>query len=405
MKFAVIGGGAAGFFASIRLRELRPDVEVHLFEKSAQVLAKVKVSGGGRCNVTHACFNARELIRNYPRGNPELIGAFTRFGPAQTVEWFGDRGVDLKTEEDGRMFPVTDSSQTIIDLFLQEAHRTGVSVHRKTGLRSIHRATEGKWVMAFDDESRQEFDAVLIATGSSETVWKSLKFLGLEIHEPVPSLFTFHVRDKELQSLMGLSIAHVRLTIPQTGFESEGPLLFTHWGLSGPAVLKLSSFASKELHERMYRFPLKIDFLPDRKEGGVEEELRNFRTMHSRKQVINATPFDEIPKRCWNYLLHLAGIQTDKNWADIGNKPLSELVRVMKKLELAVNGKSTFKEEFVTCGGVSLDEIDTRTFQAKRFPGLFFAGEVLDVDAVTGGFNFQHAWTSGWLAAEGMASV
>jgi predicted Rossmann fold flavoprotein len=226
----------------------------------------------------------------------------------------------------------------------------------------------------------------------------------VEINAPLPSLFTFHVRDKQLQSLMGLSISHVRLNIPGTGFESEGPLLFTHWGLSGPAVLKLSAFAAKELHKCTYRFSLKIDFLPDMKEGRVEEELRNFRTLHSRKQVINAIPFDEIPKRCWNYLLESAGIPTEKNWADIGNKPLLELLKVMKKLELAVNGKSTFKEEFVTCGGVSLHEIDTRTFQSNRFPGLYFAGEVLDVDAVTGGFNFQHAWTSGWLAAEGMAT-
>lgn len=405
MRFAVIGGGAAGFFASIRLSELRPDAEVHLFEKSAQLLSKVKVSGGGRCNVTHACFDARELIRNYPRGNPELIGSFSRFGPAQTVEWFSERGVELKTELDGRMFPTTDSSQTIIDLFLEEARRTGVLIHRKTGFRTIQTGRSGRWSLEFDDDSCRDFDAVLMAAGSSEAVWKSLKALGLEIHDPAPSLFTFHVRDKELQSLMGLSIDNVKVNIPATSFESEGPLLFTHWGLSGPAVLKLSSFAARELQNRAYRFKVQIDFLPEFKEGRVEETLRTFRSSQPRKLVVNAIPFDSIPKRCWEYLLHRAEIADGRNWADLGNKSLSELVRTLKKLELEVNGKSTFKEEFVTCGGVSLDEIDTRTFQSKRLPGLFFAGEVLDVDAVTGGFNFQHAWTSGWLAAEGMSSL
>ncbi|MFM1744392.1 MAG: hypothetical protein RLZZ630_329 [Bacteroidota bacterium] len=405
MRFAVIGGGAAGFFASIRLRELRPDSEVHLFEKSAQVLAKVKVSGGGRCNVTHACFEARELIRNYPRGNPELIGAFSRFGPAQTVEWFEDRGVDLKTEEDGRMFPITDSSQTIIDLFLSEAQSNGVLLHRKTGLKTLKQSEANRWSLEFDDDSKWEFDAVLISTGSSESVWKSLMALGMEIRPPVPSLFTFHVRDKELQSLMGLSVAQVRLVIPETGFESSGPLLFTHWGLSGPAVLKLSAFAARDLHSKAYRFRLTIDFLPDLKESRVEETLRDFRSTNARRQVINAIPFHSIPKRCWGYLLLIAGIDSEKNWADLGNKHLHALLNAMKSLELDINGKSTFKEEFVTCGGVSLDEVDTRSFQAKRFPGLYFAGEVLNVDAVTGGFNFQHAWTSGWLAAGGMASI
>lgn len=405
MRFAVIGGGAAGFFASIRLSELRSDAEVHLFEKSAQVLSKVKVSGGGRCNVTHACLDARELIRNYPRGNPQLIGAFSRFGPAQTVEWFSERGVELKTELDGRMFPTTDSSQTIIDLFLQEARRTGVLIHRKTGFRSIEPGKVRRWSLDFDDESRQEFDAVLVASGSSDAVWKALNELGIEIVVPVPSLFTFHVRDKDLQSLMGLSIDNVRVNIPASSFESEGPLLFTHWGLSGPAVLKLSSFAARDLQQRAYRFNVQIDFLPELKEGRVEETLRTFRSSQSRKSVVNANPFDKIPRRCWEYLLHRAQIPEGRNWADLGNKALLELVCALKKLGLEVNGKSTFKEEFVTSGGVSLNAIDTKSFEAKGHPGLFFAGEVLDVDAVTGGFNFQHAWTSGWLAAEGMSAL
>lgn len=400
-KAAIIGGGAAGFFAAIRLAELHPDARISIFEKSHQLLSKVRVSGGGRCNVTHSCFDIRELVKNYPRGSKQLMGPFSRFAPGDTISWFYDRGVALKTEEDGRMFPESDSSETIINTFLDEAERNKVNILTQCGLTAIE-ATEKKWKLEFSDGSRDIFDVVMIAAGSSDALWKLLSVAGLKIVPPVPSLFTFNVKDKALQELLGISVSKTQLHIPGTKLKAEGPLLITHWGLSGPAILKLSAWGARELREMNYTFKISISFLTDEKDESLTEQLKAMRLSDSKKQAGSFSPFSTISKRLWNYLLQKAGISLQLNWADLSNKQLQALSKELLQGQYQVQGKSTFKDEFVTCGGVDLNEIDFKTYEAKRFPGLFFGGEVINVDAITGGFNFQHAWTSAWIAAEAM---
>ena len=403
-KAAIIGGGAAGFFAALHLAEIDPHCEVHIFEKSTQLLSKVKVSGGGRCNVTHACFDNRTLVQFYPRGSKQLSSPFKQFSPIDTIEWFKERGVMLKTEEDGRMFPVTDSSQTIINCFLEEAQRLGVRIHTQQGVSSFIQENN-QWKINFSDQSQFVADALLIATGSSELIWNQLKSLGIKIEEPAPSLFTFNVKDMNLQELSGTSVEHTSLKIQGTKLKTEGPLLITHWGMSGPAILKLSAWGALDLKALSYNFTLSISYLPAENDQSLMYFLKNLRSKESRKQVNSFSPFDEISKRLWNYLLGKSDITQQINWADLSNKDLQRLVDELLHGQYKVNGKSTFKDEFVTCGGVSLDEINFKTYESKKYPGLFFAGEVINVDAVTGGFNFQHAWTSGWIAAEGMSEL
>ena len=400
-KVAVIGGGAAGFFAAIRLAELNPDAEVHIFEKSPQFLAKVRVSGGGRCNVTHSCFEPGSLITNYPRGGKQLLSGFHRYAPQDTIQWFGERGVKLKTEEDGRMFPVSDSSQTVIDLFMSEAGRLGVKLNTNTGLTGL-RAYKGGWALSFTGNRTEEFPLVLIATGSAPSVWRMLEAEGVKIIPPVPSLFTFNIKNRKMSELMGISIMDTEVRIPELRLKSRGPLLFTHWGLSGPAILKLSAFGAIGLHERNYSFNITVNFLPEHTEEEVMESLKEEKIRSPKKQTGTFAPFSEVPKRCWHFLLTDSGIDLQSNWADVSNKALRQITDRLRNFSVMVEGKSTFKDEFVTCGGISLDEVDLRTYEAKRFSGLFFAGEALNVDGITGGFNFQHAWTSGWLAAQGM---
>lgn len=403
-RVAIIGGGAAGFFAALHLSEICPNLEVHIFEKSTQLLSKVKVSGGGRCNVTHACFDTRTLVQFYPRGSKQLAGPFKRFSPVDTIAWFKERGVDLKTEEDGRMFPTTDSSQTIIQCFLDYAQKQGVYIHTQQAVQSFTPAKE-KWDLQFADQSHALYNAVLVATGSSELVWKSIQSLGIRVEEPAPSLFTFNIKDMNLQELSGTSIEHTSLKINGTKLKTEGPLLITHWGMSGPAILKLSAWGALELKALNYNFTLSISYLPEENDETLLLLLKNIRSKESRKQVSSFSPFDVLSKRLWNFLLGKADISPDLNWADLSNKELQKLMENLLHGNYKVSGKSTFKDEFVTCGGVALDEINFKTYESIKHPGLFFAGEVVNVDAVTGGFNFQHAWTSGWIAAEGISEL
>lgn len=403
-KAAIIGGGAAGFFAALHLAEIDPYCEVHVFEKSTQLLSKVKVSGGGRCNVTHACFDNRTLVQFYPRGSKQLASPFKQFSPIDTIAWFKERGVTLKTEADGRMFPVTDSSQTIINCFLEEAQRLGVRIHTQQGVSSFVQENN-QWKITFSDQSQFVADALLIATGSSELIWNQIKSLGIKIEEPAPSLFTFNVKDMNLHELSGTSVEHTSLKIQGTKLKTEGPLLITHWGMSGPAILKLSAWGALDLKALNYNFSLSVSFLPAENDQSLMDFLKNLRSKESRKQVNSFSPFDEISKRLWNYLLGKSDITQQINWADLSNKDLQRLVDELLHGQYKVNGKSIFKDEFVTCGGVSLDEINFKTYESKKYPGLFFAGEVINVDAVTGGFNFQHAWTSGWIAAEGIGEL
>jgi predicted Rossmann fold flavoprotein len=402
LPVVVIGGGAAGFFAAIRLAALRPDLSVHIFEKSGKLLSKVRISGGGRCNVTHACFEPSELVKFYPRGKREMLGPFHRFGPGETLKWFEERDVSLKTEEDGRMFPVSDDSSTIVQTLLDEARKHKVQVHTNEGLQSLVKGEAG-WDLTFTSGRKITAGAVIMAGGSSPQLWQILSALGLEIVPPVPSLFTFNIPDKRLNELAGVSVEKARITVAFSKLATEGPLLVTHWGISGPSVLKSSAWLARELAERQYTFDLEVDFLSEQAEDETEQLLRQLKTEHPRKTVSTSSPFAEIPKRLWLYLLGRAGIDGQKNWADVSSAAIKSLLQQLHACPFAVKGKSTFKDEFVTCGGVALREIDFRTFQAKRFPGLYFGGEIMDVDAVTGGFNFQHAWTSGWLAAEAIA--
>jgi hypothetical protein len=395
MKTAIIGGGAAGFFAAITCAEASPGNEVHIFERGKTVLEKVRISGGGRCNVTHHCFDARELAKNYPRGSRELIGPFSRFGPEDTVQWFSSRGVQLKTESDGRMFPVTDSSQTIIDCLSRAAHNAGVKVHTSSRIEKIGRRPDSRWQL--DD---QTFDQVMVAAGSSTSMWEALAGLGHTIVTPVPSLFTFNTRDTRLRDLSGVSVQRARLHVPGTRLTSEGPLLITHWGLSGPAALRLSAWGAREFREMDYKFQLEIRFSAD--PGGFDEWFAHHR-QHNGKKTVTSHTQEGIPARLWQRLTEAAGIDSQKRWADLDKALAQQLYGQIACARFQITGKSTNKDEFVTAGGVSLREVNFSTFESRICPGLFMAGEILDIDAITGGFNFQAAWTGGYLAGMAMA--
>lgn len=395
MKTAIIGGGAAGFFAAITCAEASSAHEVHIFERGKTVLDKVRISGGGRCNVTHHCFDARELVKNYPRGSRELVGPFSRFGPEDTVQWFSDRGVQLKTESDGRMFPVTDSSQTIIDCLSRAAYNAGVKVHTSSRIEEIHRLSDGRWRL-----NGQVFDQVMVAAGSSSSVWEILAGLGHTIVAPVPSLFTFNTKDTRLRDLSGVSVQHARLSVPGTRLLSEGPLLITHWGLSGPAALRLSAWGAREFREMEYKFQLEVQFAAG---IGTFDTWFGYNRQHNGKKAIASHTQEGIPARLWQRLTEAAGIDTQKRWADLDKTSARQLYEQLTEARFQITGKSTNKDEFVTAGGVSLKEINFNTFESRVCPGLFMAGEILDIDAITGGFNFQAAWTGGYLAGIAMA--
>lgn len=400
----IAGGGAAGFFAAIACAERAPTAKVVLLEATAHPLAKVLVSGGGRCNVTHACFEPRELVKRYPRGARELLGAFHRWQPRDTVAWFAERGVELKTEPDGRMFPVTDRSQTVADCLLHAAERAGVAVRTRCGLVSVQRMPEGTFRLALTDGSALEAAALLLATGGnrSSAGYSVAAVLGHTVEPPVPSLFTFNVADPRLDGLAGLSVADAVASVDGSRLSERGPILITHWGLSGPAILRLSAWGARELHAREYRFALRVNWSGGKTREQVRADLATQRTAHPKRHVAGSA-LAGIPQRLWERLTAAAGLSDAQLWAGTSNAVLDRLAEQIAAGVYAVTGKSTNKDEFVTCGGVRLSEVDFRTLQSRLCPGLYFAGEVLDVDGVTGGFNFQAAWTTGWLAGRAMA--
>ncbi len=402
LDILIIGGGAAGFFAAIRAGELNPAARILILEKGKDVLTKVKVSGGGRCNVTHACFIPRDLSRHYPRGEKELIGPFHQFACGDMLDWLDKHGVETKIEEDGRIFPTTDDSQTIIDCFTQTAQQLGIQV--RTHLRAdeiIPPAQAGGDWKVITPSGTLEATKLMIATGSNSKIWQLMEKLGHSIVRPVPSLFTFNIQDARIKDLPGISMPKARVKVLGSKLESEGPILITHWGLSGPAILKLSAWGARELHEKNYRFPIQVNW-PNLDMETIQEELQSIKIEWAKKQVHKQALF-QIPGRLWQSLCQAARIPESQRWADLNKKQFQALSNSVGACEFKVNGKSTFKEEFVTAGGVDLKEINFKSYQSKIHPNLFFAGEVLNIDAITGGFNFQAAWTGGWIAGREMA--
>ena len=401
----MIGGGAAGFFGAITAAEsLGPSGKVTLYEATAHPLAKVLVSGGGRCNVTHACFEPKDLVRRYPRGSRELLGAFHRWQPRDTIAWYQARGVELKTEGDGRMFPITDSSQTIADCLMDAARSANVEVVLQKGIRACAHDGQG-FVLTLTDGSTERADRLLIATGGnrSSAGFTIAAQFGHVITPLVPSLFTFTLSDPRIEGLAGLSVPLAQTSVPGTKLKDAGPLLITHSGLSGPAVIKLSAWGARELAQKEYRFPLRVNFCGELSTEAAMNALSRFRQEHPKKQAASLNPFD-LPQRLWEKLVAASIVAPTSVWSQVGNAGLQSLAQQVSAAEFAVTGKSAFKEEFVTCGGVTLSEVDFRTMESRLRPGLHFAGEVLDIDGVTGGFNFQAAWTTSRLAGLAMAS-
>ncbi len=397
---AIIGGGAAGFFTAINTAALNPKLKIVILERGKEVLSKVRISGGGRCNVTHDCMDQRELVKNYPRGEKELLGPFSKFGPKQTIEWFESRGVSLKTEADGRMFPISNKSQTIIDCFLSECKKHNIGIETGVVVKDIQKTDEG-FEIATTTQPIQA-SKVVVAAGSSVKVWEILRNLGHDIIDPIPSLFTFNVVEKEITALAGIS-KQVSVSIPQLKLKQTGNLLITHWGFSGPAVLKLSAIAARELAKLEYRFEIKIDWLnQDSNVFDYESELRTLLLEHHKKTIVNTNLYG-FSNRHWLLLLEKTGIPQQKKIAELNKKDYRTLATVLRSDAYQINGKSTFKEEFVTAGGVSLKDINFKEFSSKKTKNLFIVGECLDIDAVTGGFNFQNAWTGGFLAAQVLA--
>ena len=404
-RVIVIGGGAAGFFAAIACAEANPAAHVVLYEATAHPLAKVRISGGGRCNVTHACPEPRELVKRYPRGGRELLGPFNRFGPRDTIAWFAARGVELKTEGDGRMFPITDDSGTIIDCLRRTADQAGVKVYMTMGVRNVEQVGE-RFHVEFTDSSVGDFDRVLIATGGTKgSAGQTIAArLGHTIENPVPSLFTFHIDDARIRGLEGLSVPDAGTSVQGTKLKDSGGLLITHWGMSGPAILKLSAWGARELSERGYKFTLVVSWAEGRTVAQTLETLGAARQANLKKQIATWNPF-ALPSRLWERLIVAAGITPQTVWTSVSNNSLQLLAGQVAAAEFIVEGKSLNKDEFVTCGGVRLREVNFKTMESRVCPGLHFAGEVLDIDGITGGFNFQAAWTTGWLAGRAMAGV
>jgi len=404
LKVVVIGGGAAGFFSAIATKEANPHAHVTLIEASLQVLAKVRISGGGRCNVTHACFEPAVLVQNYPRGGKALRGAFSRFQTKDTITWFAMHKVPLKTEADGRMFPITNTSETIVNCLLNTASEAGVEIRTSAPVVGVKRQNEG-FEIIFKSGETLKCDRLLLATGSNPVGYRIAKEFGHQVEVPVPSLFTFNIGDEQLRSLAGVSVESVRLRLLCGGksqLEQTGPLLITHWGLSGPAVLKLSAWGARVLKESHYQATLMINWLPDLRQDEVRQKILAVKNEWGKKAIALHRGVD-LPHRLWQYIIARSDITTEERWAEISNKKLNQLVQELTQGEYLINGKGVFKEEFVTCGGVNLKEVNFKTMESRIVPGLYFAGEILDIDGVTGGFNFQSAWTTGHLAGLGMA--
>lgn len=405
---AIVGGGAAGFFAAITAAEASPDCAVTIYEATSHLLAKVKVSGGGRCNVTHACFEPRELVKRYPRGARELLGAFSRWQPRDTVEWFQSRGVALKTEADGRMFPVTDNSQTIVDCLLGAAKKAGVVIRTNCGVKAVDRGegAPAPFKLALTTGETVTADRLLLACGGnkSNAGFTIAAQFGHTIELPVPSLFTFNIKDPRLDGLAGVSVEEAMTeVVGQKQLKERGPVLVTHWGLSGPGILKLSAWGARTLHDCGYKFTLRVNWAPKFNPETARAALEQARAGNPKKQITTWCPLG-LPLRLWEKLVAAAGLAPDAIWTGIGNAALRALAVQVCEAEFAVDGKSMFKEEFVTCGGVRLSEVDFKTMESRLAPGLHFAGEFLDVDGITGGFNFQNAWTTGRLAGLAMSA-
>ncbi|MFO5492100.1 MAG: NAD(P)/FAD-dependent oxidoreductase [Cuspidothrix sp.] len=404
LKIVVIGGGAAGFFGAIACAQTNPQSQVTLIEASRQPLAKVLISGGGRCNVTHACFEPKNLVQNYPRGGKALLGAFTRFQPLDTISWFAAHGVNLKTEADGRMFPITDRAETIAECLIREAFAAKIELCIGTPVSAVTRKNEGFEIVLKSGETKQ-CDRLLLATGSSLAGYKIARELGHDIQSPVPSLFTFNIADPQLRELAGISVNSVNVRLSGTGktpLQQTGPLLITHWGVSGPAVLKLSAWGARILHENRYQHKLIINWLPHLSPEEVRQKLLEVKTEWGKKAIALHRGVD-LPHRLWQYIIQRSNITIEERWAAISNKTLNQLVQEITQGEYLITGKGVFKEEFVTCGGVNLKEVNFKTMESKLVPGLHFAGEILDIDGVTGGFNFQSAWTTAYLAGQAMS--
>ncbi len=406
-----MGGGAAGFFGAIASAEADPQAQVTLLEASRQPLAKVRISGGGRCNVTHACFEPSELVQNYPRGGKALLSAFTRFQAKDTVAWFATHGVPLKTEADGRMFPITNNSETVVKCLMDAASssgvelRTGVSVISVKRLKNQDSEFSTRFEVVLKSGETLGCDRLLLATGSNPLGYKIAQELGHTINPPVPSLFTFNIGDEKLRALAGVSVdaVRLRLTLPGTPqLEQTGPLLITHWGLSGPAVLKLSAWGARVLHSSNYQAPLLINWLPDLTTEEVRQKLLAVKNEWGKRPIALHRGFD-LPHRLWQYIIARIEIAKEDRWAELSNKILNQLVQELTQGQYLIHGKGAFKEEFVTCGGVNLKEVNFKTMESRLVPGLYFAGEILDIDGVTGGFNFQSAWTTAYLVGLGMA--
>ncbi|MBR9833111.1 NAD(P)/FAD-dependent oxidoreductase [bacterium] len=404
-RIAVIGGGASGFFGAINTKELMPDSEVTIFEKTNQVLTKVKVSGGGRCNVTHACFDPQELTQYYPRGEKELRGPFHQFMTYDTIEWFGKRGVELKTEEDGRMFPVSNQSQDIIDCFLKSCEENNIAIKLKSELNQIMPQEKG-YRLSFTNGQELFFDVVLIASGGNAklSAYHWINEMDLQIITPRPSLFTFNLPKHPITQLMGLSVDHAVVSLSHSNYESEGPLLITHWGMSGPAVLKLSSYAAIELNKRNYQFSYQVNWSGVEDHDSMEIILNQYKNDYPKRSIMKHKTIN-IPSRLWEYLVKVSISNPDCNWGDCSKKDLEQLATNLTEQSFIANGKTTFKEEFVSCGGVDNKEINFKRMECRKYPNLYFAGEVLNIDAVTGGFNFQAAWTTAYIAAKAIAEV
>jgi predicted Rossmann fold flavoprotein len=403
-RIIIIGGGAAGFFAAITCAETNSDADVTILEKSAQFLSKVRISGGGRCNVTHACFDARDFATRFPRGEQPLIGPLKRFQAKDTVAWFAARGVKLKTESDGRMFPVTDSSETIIDCLIESAKAARVKLVTNCGVQRLSKRAEGGFEVTLSTSKSDECDRILLATGGCRTgaAGQLAVSLGHTLEPPVPSLFTFHTATPWLHKLAGISVESADVSIPGTGLRERGPVLITHSGLSGPAILRLSAWGARELHDLNYQFPLHVNWLPHLNAEQVASELNQRRKQQPAKLVVNA-PVAPLPTRLWEQLVLASGLAADTRWSRLTRAAQHQLIQQLIRTELAVTGKSLNKDEFVTCGGVRLREVDFKTMESRLCPGIYFAGELLDIDGITGGFNFQAAWTTGWIAGHAMA--
>ncbi len=411
-KLIVIGGGAAGFFCAINAARMNQSLEVIILEKTKKLLSKVRISGGGRCNVTHSCFDIDEMSKKYPRGTNFVRKSFHQFFTKDTISWFEERGVSLKTEDDGRMFPSTNSSQTIIDVLMREASLYNVTIQVNSEVRNIDIKSgddadgENTFVVASSNDELLHADYLCIASGGypKSQMFEWLTKLGHSIEDPVPSLFTFNMPQHPITELMGVSVDHARVKIAGTKLEQEGPLLITHWGLSGPAVLKLSAWAARQLATSNWQFPILINWLPRYNEQSLQKEFQRFRLELPSQKIASKNPF-RLPNRLWDFLLQEIEVKEEMRWGDLPAKTQNKLVQLICAYQAYIRGKTTFKEEFVTAGGIRLNELDANTMMSRKISNLFFAGEVMDVDGITGGFNFQHAWTSGFIAAKTIANL